>query len=135
MTAVQPAAALTDLLLAAAALALGLALRASGEARNHRSWRLGFFAAAAAAAGGAAFHGGAHAAALWDLILLLIGAATAFFIAAALSQPYSAWLGAGLAITLTALAVQQSPLPFHNAAFHLAEIAALYCLFRGVQRS
>jgi hypothetical protein len=74
-----------------------------------------------------------HTAGLWDLILLLLGATAGFFVAAAITQPYSAWLGAGLAITAAALAVQQSPLPFHNTVFHLAEIAALYCLFRGAQ--
>lgn len=128
MAGVQPATALTDLSLAIAALIF------ASRARP-RFWKIGFYLAAAAAACGAAFHGGAHTSVLWDLILLQIGAAIAFFVAAALSQPYSAWLGAGLAITLAAVGVQLSPLPFHNTGFHLMEIVALYCLFRGARRA
>lgn len=134
MSGVQPASALTDLLLAATALAFGLALPAGPRPRNTRLWRVGFFLAAAAAAGGTFFHAGLRPAALWELILLLLGATAGFFVAAAITQPYTAWLGAGLVITLAALGVQQSPLPAHNVVFHLAEIAALYCLFRGARR-
>ncbi|HET9784035.1 MAG TPA: hypothetical protein VFP94_03640 [Terriglobales bacterium] len=126
MAGVQPATALTDLLLVMAALIFGLRLRP-------RLWKIGFCTATAASACGVAFHSGAQSLALWDAILLLIGAATAFFVAAALSQPYSTWLGAGLGITLAALAAQQSPLPFHNAIFHVMEIATLYCLYRGAR--
>lgn len=134
MTGVQPAAALTDLLLAAAALALGLKLPAGTRPRNARLWRVGFFLAAAAAACGVLFHAGLGSPALWNLILLLVGATAGLLAAAAITMPYSSWLGAGLALTLAALALQQSPLAAHNVLFHLLQIAALYCFFRGARR-
>lgn len=139
-----PATAATDLLLAAAALGLGIIrLRERTPLPAPRLWGLGFVTAAAAALAGAIYHGRAQQSPalhseLWTCILVLVGASAGLMSAGAVAMPRARqpwrWLISGLVISAVALAVQRTGLEpaglNHNAWFHLIQIAALYAFFR-----
>ena len=146
----EPLTTLTDCALAAASLAFAISLRRSIGPRNRISawlWCAAFVASGVAAAVGGTFHGFAGyldagtLRALWSLTMFAIGACGAFIVAAIHAADIKQkdgtlkWLAYGVGVTLVAAAVQQGPFlrgtTFnHNDAYHLIQIAGLYCFYR-----
>lgn len=131
------ATAVTDFVLAAAALTFALLLTRSWPA--HWIWVLAYAFVTAAAFAGGIFHGGTHSGALWDAILVLIGVAIVLFIVASFAgglpagAPHTRWIIAGAIVTAIGFGLQRSPLRVHNVAYHLVQIAGLYLFYRGAR--
>lgn len=153
MTALPAAAQVemaTDYLLGLATFVWGLRLLRRRRMPNVQLyWGIGFLAVSAAAFVGGTFHGFAAMQSptvhshLWNATLLLIGAGAGFLIAGAFSGPLRPWAenahwiyaGAGLAVAAMLLRRGHAALGAlgFNDLFHLLEIAAFYCFFRGAR--
>ncbi len=146
----EPATTLTDYALAAASFGFALSLARSITPRRRVTawlWIAAFVAAGAAATAGGSFHGLATTLgpgtlrALWNFTVFSMGACGAFIAAGIHAARVSRqdrtipWLAAGIAVTLAGAGVQRGWLPApprlnHNAAYHVIQLIALYCLFR-----
>lgn len=131
------ATAVTDFVLAAAALTFALLLGRSWPV--HWIWVLAYAFVTVAAFAGGIFHAGTHAGALWNAILILIGVAIVLFIVAAFAgglpagAPRTHWIIASAVVTAIGFGLQQSPLRGHNVVYHLVQIAGLYLFYRGAR--
>ena len=141
----EPATALTDYLLTAECLILGLRLHQAGQCRGADLWVWGFLALGAAALAGGSFHGFRPAVSpglaniLWNASMVLIGVAAGFMISGVLvSALFDArqWLWAGLFVSVGAGVLLAMKIGIHrnfnhNDLFHSVMLIALYCLYRG----
>lgn len=141
----------TNVALAGACLYFATSLtlrRRQGNWQRNRLWVYGYLSGAMAALCGALYHGFPELAspgqlkALWNVIILFIGLCGGFMGSAGTLTPFSPsrlssrLLALGILITAVGFAVQQSQFRAgeqwnHNDYFHLMQIAAFYCLYRG----
>jgi uncharacterized protein DUF6962 len=146
----EPLTTLTDYVLAAVSLGAAIALARSIGPRNRVSawfWCAAFIAAGVAATTGGSYHGfkprldPSTIRGLWNLTMFSMGACGAFATAGIHAAEVRradgtvTWLAAGIAVTLLGAGVQQGMLSTFarwnpNVAFHLIQIAGLYCFYR-----
>lgn len=160
MTITEPMTMVTDYVLTMACFTFAGVIAARSRRLGGRRvalWVAAFLATGVAALVGGTSHGfrvplGEHWITVWRVTLVAIGAGSVLLIAAGIrsaafpeAERHEArreghgWLRRAVAVTLVALlalVLRVSPHPHfnHNDLYHVVQLAALYCLFRGALR-
>ena len=155
----EPMTMVTDYMLTIESVALAVALyRKVGTAGTAPLWVAAFLVTALASLAGGTAHGFApylgptYHALLWKLVVWSLAASAGLMIASGVRsvlRPVAKaplrrkaghkWLWSAVLITFTGLAIQRSGWALHqdfnhNDLYHVVQMAALYCLYRGAFR-